>query len=61
MKTIEIKNLQASEIEELDDLEVAAIVGGALIKGQVKRFNESKGFGFITPLLAEGQNVEIEI
>ncbi|WP_442946347.1 cold shock domain-containing protein [Nostoc sp. 'Peltigera membranacea cyanobiont' 210A] len=50
MKTIEIKNLQAPEIEELNDLEAAALVGGALIKGQVKWFNESKGFGFITPV-----------
>jgi len=49
----------------------------AKIKGQVKWFNESKGFGFITPAdgskdfsaiqgngfktLAEGQNVEFEI
>ena len=45
----------------------------AKIKGQVKWFNESKGFGFITPVhfsaiqgngfktLAEGQNVEFEI
>ncbi|EML8646352.1 TPA: cold shock domain-containing protein [Escherichia coli] len=31
----------------------------AKIKGQVKWFNESKGFGFKT--LAEGQNVEFEI
>ncbi|WP_375470717.1 cold shock domain-containing protein [uncultured Nostoc sp.] len=49
VKAIEIKNHQASHIEELDDLEVATIVGGARIKGQVKLFNENKGFGFITP------------
>jgi len=38
----------------------------AKIKGQVKWFNESKGFGFIIQgngfkTLAEGQNVEFEI
>lgn len=30
MKTIEIKNLQASEIQELDDSELSGVVGGAL-------------------------------
>ena len=31
----------------------------AKIKGQVKWFNESKGFGFINP--SDGQNGEFEI
>ncbi|MEH2213126.1 hypothetical protein [Nostoc sp.] len=33
MKTIEIKNLQAPEIEELDDSELMGVVGGGLLDG----------------------------
>ncbi|MEH2203209.1 MAG: hypothetical protein V7K53_03885 [Nostoc sp.] len=33
IKTIEIKNLQAPEIEELDDSELMGVVGGGLLDG----------------------------
>lgn len=50
VKTIEFATLQTPEIQELSDSEIiGVVVGGVKIKGQVKSFNESKGFGFITP------------
>jgi CspA family cold shock protein len=49
VKRFNIENLQAPLFEELSDGEAMNIVGGRVVKGQVKFFNEAKGFGFITP------------